>query len=257
MRNNKWFKFGRLLYLLVFLSLEAFIYSLFILADFDFNVEIDSSLYKYESIILIVIFFFSNFVISMLLERIDKDYVKEIRYDMIIVGIALLFTLLSDTFLLYLNSHYVLGVLSFIVVQLLYFFRMIYGLKFSNKRRNTSIIIRASLGALAIIVLLILNSLSFLYAITAIYFINIVMNFVDALISTIHLHNDKRFISLVLFTVGLLLFIGCDIFVGISNLLSIGGSVIWIFYLPSQVLISLSGSRLFGLTLGEEVTTNE
>ena len=101
MRANKWFKFGKFLYLFLFISLESFIYALFILEDFDFNVDIDPNLYKYEAMILLLIFYFFSFLLNLLVEKIDKDHVKEMRYDMIIVGGALIFTLLSDTFLLY------------------------------------------------------------------------------------------------------------------------------------------------------------
>lgn len=257
MRENKWFKFGKLLYLLMFLSLESFVYAIFILEDFDFNVDVDPDLYKYESMILLLIFYFFSFLLNLLIEKIDKDHVKEIRYDMIIVGCALIFTFLSDTFLLYLDKYYEIGVSSFIVVQVLYFVRIAYGLKFSNKRLYTSIFIRVGLSLLAIIGLVIADSFSFLYSITGIYFINIVMNFIDSLISTINLRGDKRFITSLIFTIGLILFIGCDIFVGISNISPYGSEIIWIFYLPSQILIALSASRLYGFTLGKDVNTYE
>lgn len=257
MRANKWFKIGKFLYLFLFISLESFIYALFILEDFDFNVDIDPNLYKYEAMILLLIFYFFSFLLNLLVEQIDKDHVKEMRYDMIIVGGALIFTLLSDTFLLYFNSYYELGVLSFIVVQVLYFVRMIYGLNFSNKRMYTSICMRVGLSIIAIIVLLALNYFSFLYSIVAIYFMNIIMNFIDSTISTVKLYGDKRFITSLVFTIGLILFIGCDIFVGISNLSSFGSEIIWIFYLPSQILIALSASRLYGFTLGKDVTVSE
>ena len=257
MRENKWFKFGNFLYLLMFLSLESFVYAIFILEDFDFNVDVDPDLYKYESMILLLIFYFFSFLLNLLIEKIEKDHVKEIRYDMIIVGCALIFTFLSDTFLLYLDKYYEIGVSSFIVVQVLYFIRMAYGLKFSNKRLYTSIFIRVGLSFLAIIGLVIADSFSFLYSITGIYFINIVMNFIDSLISTINLRGDKRFITSLIFTIGLILFIGCDIFVGISNLSPYGSEIIWIFYLPSQILIALSASRLYGFTLGKDVNTYE
>ena len=81
------------------------------------------------------------------------------------------------------------------------------------------------------------------------YFINLIFNAVE---SATLITYDKRFI---LFTVGLILFICCDICVGISNLNSVLGTkipsdikdlsffAIWQFYMPSQLLIILSANQ--------------
>ncbi len=99
--------------------------------------------------------------------------------DGLIVAVALLFTVLSDTFLLVLNDHYLLGVTAFCVVQ----------------RK-----------------------------------------------------------AMLIFSLGLILFVCCDICVGFNNLaaylpvdglegvLKFAAVGMWAFYLPSQVMISLSGN---------------
>ncbi|MBP5343311.1 hypothetical protein J6Y73_05240 [bacterium] len=189
----------------------------------------------------------------MIIERIDKDYDKRIRFDGIILGLALLFTLLSDTFLLHLDNYYEIGVTSFLVVQVLYLFRMFYSLGLNRKRLKITLMIRGCAFILIMLGLIIFNSFSYLYLITGLYFINLVMNFIDSLIFLISYRGEDRFKSIFVFTIGLLLFIGCDINVGLSNLIGVGSNIIWIFYLPSQVLISLSGTRLFNMTLGGKV----
>lgn len=233
-------------YLLLFLIVETVFYSLFILRDFNSLDNIDSTLFKFIAIITIVAFYILNFILNTFIE-------KKLIFDSLLVLIALIFTLISDTFLLYLNSYFEIGVGSFIIVQLAYFTRIVYSLKLSKKRIYVSIISRVSLFIIALIVLLSLGEFSLLYLLTAFYFINIVFNFVDSLISYISMKNDKRRNILLMFTLGLLLFIGCDVFVGLSNISGFGGSIIWIFYLPSQVLISLSATRLFGFSLREEI----
>ena len=45
---------------------------------------------------------------------------------------------------------------------------------------------------------------------------------------------------------GLTLFIGCDVCVGLWNLFGIAGAGMWAFYLPSQVLIALHGRKAPG-----------
>ncbi len=251
MKNNKLFKIGKIIYLSLFLALELFIYVSFMIDDWVKSILNNNSLIKYESIILINIFSITSFVLEILKDRKD-GYSKQSRLDSIFVVIALIFTFVSDTFLLYLGKYFELGVSTFIVVQIMYFLRLIYSTNFTKNRIYVSIGIRVISFIICLIIMPFIDMFNYLNIVTIFYFINLVMNFIDSMISTIILRHDKtRFITSLIFTIGLLLFIGCDINVGLSNLIGKGGRLIWSFYLPSQILIVLSMSKIYNFRLNE------
>ena len=89
------------------------------------------------------------------------------------------------------------------------------------------------------------GNLNLLTGLVSVYFPMLVCNTAE---SALLIKRSKRFI---IFFIGLLLFIGCDICVGLFNFSSVGvslsrevlnfvGAAIWAFYLPSQTLIVLS-----------------
>jgi len=151
-----------------------------------------------------------------------------------IVPFALLFTAIADFFLLVINQDYLVGVSFFIVVQSLYLARLYLASK------KTWLAARV-LCALAVILFLFLAGMaSALNLITLIYF---TLLFLNMLLSWTL--KDKKWR---IFSLGLSLFVLCDLCVGAFNMagalpeglyafVSIG---MWLFYLPSQVLISLS-----------------
>lgn len=155
---------------------------------------------------------------------------------------ALGFTLLADLFLLVLDRYYPAGVSAFCVVQILYLTRMALA-------RPRHLPLRLALrGALVVIALAVAHGLGALDGLTALalfYFCQLVCNGAEALV----LNPAGR-----LFGVGLVLFLCCDVCVGLQNLSAwfpaAGGPLVqfarvgmWLFYLPSQVLISLSVKR--------------
>ena len=162
--------------------------------------------------------------------------------DRALMGTALGFTLLADLFLLVLNAWYLAGVASFCVVQLLYLARIL-------RTRPGAIPLRLALRALvtwaALTAVWILSALEPLTCLSLFYFAQLVCNAGDALT----LGSRYR-----LFALGLLLFIGCDLCVGLQNLsawlpqapaplLAFSRVGMWLFYLPSQVLLALSVKR--------------
>lgn len=166
--------------------------------------------------------------------------------DGVFLTVALAFTAVSDLFILVKNTDYEVGLCTFIIVQALYFARI------SLTRKKFSILscgLRVGLIVALIIFLAVMDGISFLTVLVAIYFPNLVINAVDAFFL---IKKDKRYL---LFAIGLVLFIGCDVCVGLYNFgsfLSVGISkqaeqafnkAIWLFYTPSQVLIALSGNR--------------
>ena len=188
-----------------FLITEAVIYVLFIVYDLRGN---DSVFIKYLGILLCMMYCFSK---------------KDLLFSM-----ALSFTAISDLFLLVLDRHYEIGVSTFVIVQLLYWFYF-----HRNGKAYTYGRLLVFLGIL--IGLYVTKNVTVLNVLVSFYFINLCFNFVSSL-------SDRKY---VLLSFGFFLFICCDICVGLHNVLPYGkmysvvSFLMWVFYLPSQVLISL------------------
>ena len=201
----------------LFLAAEAVLWLTFLALDVRGG---DTVLLKYASIALCLLF--SVFQAAGGGERL--------------VAAALAFTLGADTFLLLLNRHYALGIFLFIIVQGLYLLRMAR----ANGGR-TLWPLRAVLFLAALIALHALGLLEPVNALALFYFSNFAVN---ALLS-FGLRGPKWR----LFSVGLVLFLCCDLCVGAFNQpglipAALYGPVqigMWFFYLPAQVLIVLSG----------------
>ena len=144
-----------------------------------------------------------------------------------ILKLSSLFTLVADYFLLVIDDYYEIGVSVFIIVQI---FFCIYLSKIDKVNFIKFLLFRFLILIVAII-LFINNVLHLLYALVLVYFSNLIISFIESLFTT-----NK------LLKIGLLLFICCDICVGLFNLriaYDFASMFMWIFYLPSQVLIVL------------------
>lgn len=172
------------------------------------------------------------------------------KIDVVLVELGLLFTLIADTFLVLLNSMYLeIAMVSFVIVQLIYFVRIILT---SPKKLNIfNVILRLFLFMSLLIVALLTstNNVSFLIIISLFYFANLFCNVIFSFFT-----KPKNLI----FAFGLMLFMFCDFFVGLPfvvqffnlsassflyQLNNIHFNLIWAFYLPSQVLIVLSTQK--------------
>ena len=216
-------------FLILVLLVELFLYTFFLYFDFnDINIEISNWL-KYVGIIICFL--------ASLIPIFSKNAAKTQYF----IPFSLFFTLVSDYFLL-INTDknlYIFGVVIFIIVQLSYFI-YIETLKKNKTSFLISLIFRIILSSILIIVLSIIR-FDLLSIVSACYFVELLMNFITSL-SLVKI--NKYFL---IFSIGLLLFIGCDISVGLTNLDLFEGHIknlvsnlMWIFYLPSQVLISFS-----------------
>lgn len=153
-----------------------------------------------------------------------------------LVTAALAFTLGADTFLLLLNRWYVQGVVLFCVVQGLYLLRIV-----RNNGGRSLWPARLGLLLLALVLLNRMDMLSPLNALSLCYFGNFLCNTLQSW--------GLRGNRLRLFAWGLTLFLCCDLCVGLYNqpelvsrqLYSFARVGMWLFYLPAQVLIVLSG----------------
>ncbi len=177
---------------------------------------------------------------------------KRTNFNLFIM-LALFFTLIADTFLVLLSpqlnlTFQSLAMTSFSLCQICYLVA-IQLVKKSKRELWINLAIRAVLLiVLEVVALVVLQpSFNYLVFISLFYFSQLLVNIV---FSFIHVRSHL-FLAL-----GLLLFLGCDFFIGlgyladilqlpsdhfINSLLSVNFNFAWLFYLPSQVLLSLSG----------------
>lgn len=160
--------------------------------------------------------------------------------DSVIVTAAMLFTAISDLFILVLDDYFKIGLATFIVAHSLYFYRLYHG---RAKRIWISLAVRAVVAAVLIGTVCGIFGADLMIAEAGIYLVLLVGNCVEALIMC------NRGLKNILFSIGLLLFLGCDICVGLKHGSMVGVELsekvynfvvymIWVFYLPSQVLIT-------------------
>lgn len=165
---------------------------------------------------------------------------------------ALLATVFADYFLVVKGAEQKLvAMLFFSVTQLCYFGR-IYITDSLKKRRTLHIFLRVLLPLLTVLVTLLVlgQNADAVAAVSMFYFANLILNVIFAFAL-----GEKP----PLLAVGLLLFAFCDVFVGLSliesylplaegsllwHLAHPGFNLAWIFYVPSQALLTLSLSRI-------------
>ncbi len=239
----------------IFLALELVLYILFLYLDFSKNNSSLSSIIKYISILICLLFV----LIPVKKEsKFNISIINDSR-DVLLLRLALIFTFISDYFLLFTNEI-IAGLFTFIIVQLLYLIR-IY-----NWKLDASMISRSKqplylylLSNILITILILIPSLILLNKIkldimsiilATFYFICLFINFIDV----VKISFKTRSVRARIFAIGLFLFLLCDINVGLFNLTyyipinpflykkiyNIASISMWLFYLPSQVLIALS-----------------
>ena len=242
--SEKKINFKSLLFL-AFIAAEAVIYAVFnVMAGLDMP---DPIYLKYAGILLCV-----AVLVAVM-------FFRDTTRDNAIMLAALFFTAVSDLFILVLGKYYEIGLLTFIIVQALYLYRL-----YSDRLKKIYITLAVRLGVMValIITFAVLNMLNLLIAECAIYITMLSANVVDAFVIC------KKSVNNLLFAIGLTLFLGCDICVGLHNfgtvlnvalpiwLTKTVSVAMWAFYLPSQVLITLSvnrgGLRLMQSVKGEE-----
>ena len=185
---------------------ETILFLIFIFLDLRHQ---DSSLFKYSGIVLCLI---------------HTLFVRNIEGSL-----AFCLTLAADWFLLIQNTHYPAGVLFFLLVQAVYAHILV------QKGCRLLLPLRTFLLALSQIVLVLLKRCDLLNSMVLFYFTLLVGNLFSSF-------TNKK---LRIMSGGFLLFVCCDICVGLFNLLDPGTArnvaaiLMWIFYLPSQVLLAL------------------
>jgi len=130
------------------------------------------------------------------------------------------------------------GLLFFICVQTIYFFRYL------SARLYAAALIPVLLGVF--LILTYFTRLPFETGLAAVYACALITGAVTAFLRRKAYPHPNR----VLIPLGMLLFMLCDINVALINILPEGagrgaaGILIWVFYLPAQALLSISGKKL-------------
>lgn len=212
----------------IFLVIEIALYLSFLILDTNPE-TIDTAWFKYSGVVLCLIF-------SIYCTFKKKDKIS------LFIPLALVFTLISDYFLL-INTDmdlFIPGLATFIITQLIYFLLISY----KRRKRNEfilNIILRILISAILIFVTSTLVKIDWLVSLALIYFTQLLINFCY---SACLIKEDKKYL---IFVSGLLIFIACDINVGLNNVHIIDGIdykivnyLMWLFYLPSQVLLACS-----------------
>lgn len=206
------------------------IYISFIYVD-SFNIKTKASMniLKYLSIVLC-------FLITLVWSKnsINKE-------DLKLLQMGMFFTLIADLFLVILDYH-IAGVMTFSIVQMVYIRRYTEGKAYKIIKRLIEVFILISISYFLINRYLI--KFEFLIALGLFYSICILISILKSIEASkkgIYPNLNKHMIVW-----GMILFALCDLNVGLSRIESIhniSSKLIWIFYLPSQVLLSLSGYK--------------
>ena len=194
----------------LFLTLEGLLYAAFLILDLQGR-RGDTLALKYAGILLCLCF---------ALLRGGR-----------LIAAALALTAAADWFLLIRGDHLFLGVGIFLCVQSL------YALHLRRAGAGSVWPLRVGLALLFVLAAFLLELANPLNLLALVYFSQLVSNAVLAWTCP----AMKRF------ALGLTLFIGCDVCVGLFNTPFLSGGLfslvsmgMWLFYLPSQVLIALS-----------------
>lgn len=184
---------------------------------------------------------FSIFLCLFITLCIGKDEIN--LRDKNLLQLGMLLTFFADLCLIIYNKYF-LGVLIFSTVQMIYCFRFKRDISHSKKLVTLLILL-----VIFYYTLYILNIIIDPLIILGIYYSVLIGT---NLVNVIRLNKKDIYprTNFLLLYVGFLLFILCDINVGISyvfsnysRMVNITQNLIWVFYLPSQVLLALSGFK--------------
>jgi len=173
----------------------------------------------------------------------SHGYSKE---DKLLVQLARLFTLIADYFLV-ISSNYTMGIFFFSLVQITYIIR--HSIMEDKKYKNLMFFIVALTIALITLLNIELPSFEKDLIVLALIYASLLTTSLYCAVSTISRGKYFKKSSWII-ALGMVLFFMCDLNVGLYNIVGEGnvkfflGFLIWLFYLPSQLLLTLSGFKL-------------
>jgi len=218
--------------------LILFLYLFFI--ALDYSLQNTGSKYsiaaKYFSILLC-------FIMTIMIGRNGHDIV-----DTRLLQSAFFFTACADYCLL-LSNKFMVGVLIFCIVQIIYIFRYTRDLKSRSKIFLAVLIIYILLSIIALSALN-TQSLDLRLSLICLFYGCLIITSLITAVRTLKT-NYFPLCSSVMICIGMILFLLCDINVALFNIFQENGSytaricglLIWVFYLPAQVMLALSGYK--------------
>lgn len=219
-----------------YLKLESIIIVTIMLIYMNFLVidlrDGDSRILKYISILLC-------FILSLFIGDRGND-----KRDTRLLQGALFFTAIAD-FKLVILKNFISGISAFCIVQIIYTIRHSRNIILS--KRNIVLFLIEGIIALGLVIMLNIHFYEekALYIIVCIYSI-LLVNSVFMAFGTIKRGFYSK-INSYFIIIGMILFLLCDINVGlyhIGKIQHISGILVWFFYLPSQLILSLSGYKM-------------
>lgn len=169
--------------------------------------------------------------------------------DYMYTQIGLLCTVFADLFLVVIKPTYQsVAMIFFSITQICYFLRIFINQE-NKKIKQLHLVTRLIATSLAIIISIIIlkDKTNFLSIISIFYYANLIINIIFSFLT-----NKLR----IFFPIGLILFACCDLLIGMSVLdesyikisddsilyflVHPGFNLAWLFYIPSQTLISIS-----------------
>ncbi|MBE6529178.1 MAG: hypothetical protein E7680_01055 [Ruminococcaceae bacterium] len=216
-----------------FLSLESLFFFLFFFSDrYGQTLLLPSTVWKF--------FVIAGAFCYVALEFSSTNQDDPLFRRRFLLVPAMLFTLISDVFLLVLEDHYTLGVCTFFAAQIFHALQI----RRSKKQAVISFSLRFGATFVALAVLGPLKLFLQLYVATAFYAPQLIGNLIEHLFGAFRTVEPEEKRRSILLSIGFVLFLACDVCVGLSSVGVAGvGYWIWIFYAPSQVLIAVSGGR--------------
>lgn len=235
----------------LFIITQLILYLAFLYLDIMGGYYIVSSYIKYFLII-----------ICFLYTLINYNGAQKLRSYCLILGLA--FTLIADYFLLLLGYNFEYGIGAFIIVQQVYGIMLDYKLEHNSRLANFSPVLNSNLAkrlslqfSITFFITLLLYyleaNIELAVILSIFYFISILMNTFRAIKVSKAFKEDT---SRAIFALAMILFVLCDINVGLFNLstyldlsatmaipiIRISSLLMWLFYAPSQALIALSSN---------------
>lgn len=216
------------------LFIELIIYCAFIYIDYSNNFKtVYSSALKYFGILLCLF-------LSILIGNNGHD-----KMDTISLRLAILLTALADLCMIILGLNE-LGIMIFCLVQITYIIRHRRAIW---QRGNLSFLVVTTIVIILIVIFFINNLLIEDLGYEGIKKVTVIIGSIYAVILLYSVYTGWKTLkgnfypmySRYLVAIGITLFLLCDINVALSVILKDLSILIWIFYLPSQVLLVLSG----------------
>ena len=218
----------------IFLAIEAIFFALFVIGDgIGREILIPSYIWQFSVVVTAFLYTLLTFVFT---KRSDELFRRRL-----FLLLAMACTLVSDLFLVILGQQRELAVFVFCAAQIFHALQI----KRSKKRLILSFSLRFGASVVILSALAIAGALTPLYAAVAFYAPQLIGNLVEHIFGIFLTENASERRRSILLAVGFLLFLGCDLCLGLSE---IGvpeiGCLIWVFYAPSQALIAISCEEL-------------